>query len=138
MDRCLWIRESPYYSALLKMYPLEATPKNDIIFAYPEESRSILDEIIIEDVACTSELRQLGEKGPLADFPADEVEHIRHRLQHMGKQVQFSENAGNRHRKMVHAVAEEMGLLHYSHGHGASRCVIVSRRDAGTPPQPQR
>lgn len=126
-DRVLWLKEMGYVARLVKMRPLNCTPKNDIIVAWPIElhvpdwPRDELANGLVRDVIEGSVINGLC---------ADEVETVAAELQSamtLGGMYRSTDGLGARRRKVVHAVAESLGLYHKSVGRGARRVVLVQK-----------
>lgn len=132
-DRILWLRSAQYHARLAKIRPESCTPKNDLLVAWPIALSYIftgdwsLDELangFVRDVVEGSVLNGLG------DAEVSEVERMLKDLVCDDDSPGFcrlSAGAGKRRRKVVHAVAESMGLWHRSDGKGIQRSVTVQR-----------
>lgn len=132
-DRLQWLREGQYHARLSKMRPLSCTPKNDVLIAWPRnhsfsfQSDWPLDGLangFVRDVVEGSVLNGLG----LAEVT--EVERMLRDLvcnENSPGVYRSAAGAGKRRRKVVHAVAESMGLWHRSYGRGTNRSVLVRR-----------
>lgn len=127
LDRKLWLEEGGYEVRVVKMRPLECTPKNDVIVAWKGKGgRWGVDEemgAFLESVREGSVIRGLGVR------EVREVEQMLRMEVCEGVDGEFwsPRGLGKRKRKVVHAVAESMGLYHESFGKGKGRRVCVRR-----------
>ncbi len=129
-DRILRLREQGYDARLLKMYPLDCTPKNDIIITWPQGK---IQTKFAEDVKAMQFLERATSSVTMDYFPPAQVEHVEREIE---KHVLADGSAGvwtprcvrgARERKLVHAVADRLGLQHASEGRGSNRRVRVWR-----------
>eukprot|EP00177_Eucheuma_denticulatum_P005551 GFKZ01010091.1.p1 GENE.GFKZ01010091.1~~GFKZ01010091.1.p1 ORF type:complete len:617 (-),score=74.29 GFKZ01010091.1:1924-3774(-) len=126
-DRAMWLREGGYQTRLVKMRPLDCTPKNDVLVAWRGQAREWeVDAQMKEFVRGVAEgnvIRGLGVKEVL------QVEEIlRVEVCESGAgEFWFPPGLGKRRRKIVHAVADSMGLHHQSLGKGEARRVGVRK-----------
>lgn len=132
-DRVLWMREMNYNVRMVKMKPLDCTPKNDILIAWPGKGKSIPLISWDLDPESNSLLEDVRDASILKGFGAREVAEIEQILvakvcdESSAGQYTFAKGLGKRKRKVVHAVAESMGLWHESSGKGAERCISIRR-----------
>lgn len=127
LDRKLWLEEGGYEVRVVKMRPLECTPKNDVIVAWKGKGRmwGVDEEVeaFLEGVKEGNVIRGLG---------VGEVREVEQVLRMevcdgTDGEFWFPKGLGKRKRKVVHAVAESMGLYHESFGKGKERRVYVRR-----------
>lgn len=128
LDRKLWLEEGGYEVRVVKMRPLECTPKNDVIVAWKGDGSRRWDVdgemgAFLESVREGSVIRGLGveEVGEVECILRTEV------CDGVDGEFWFPKELGKRKRKVVHAVAESMGLHHESFGKGKERRVCVRR-----------
>ncbi|CDF40315.1 unnamed protein product [Chondrus crispus] len=143
-DRALWMGEMGYGVRVVKMRPLDCTPKNDMLVAWPRKTLGEEDSGFGSDVGWDLDidanmfLADVRDENVMKGLGMAEVAEVESILR---EQV-FSEDStglhhfpmglGKRKRKVIHAVAESMGLWHGSIGKGAQRYVSV-RRTASWP-----
>lgn len=139
-DRASWMSEMGYQVRVVKMRPLDCTPKNDMLITWPKATEDITDRLdsrnelkwdldtqankFLEDVRDGSVIKGLGISEVV------EVENILRTeisTEDSNGVYNFPAGLGKRRRKVVHAVAESMGLWHESAGKGAERYVSVRR-----------
>lgn len=126
-DRALWLREGGYQTRLVKMRPLDCTPKNDVLVAWKgggaEWDVDVQMGQFLKAVTDGSVIRGLGVDKVL------QVEAVlmREVCDSGAGEFWFPPGLGKRRRKIVHAVAESMGLFHESVGNGKERRVCVKR-----------
>ena len=162
-DRLLFAQETyGYKTALTRMDPWEASPKNDILlgwfdkhndddnnnndnnhspFGCNNNNTNEVEKGPVEDADCNADIQStkehLLESRPIdkdtVDWTLAEVEEMREFLAKFveGKERKyiFPTKMGGRRRKLVHHVAEEMGLAHWCHGKlYAEKTVAVAKR----------
>ncbi|GAX16914.1 hypothetical protein FisN_5Hh291 [Fistulifera solaris] len=149
-DRSLFLQEAfQYETCLTRMDPWEASPKNDIILAWRRASRysSYHPAKMPADVLCEQDILQTmnhllstsNEKDRVqcdtVDWTKEEEDEIRQKIiEFLESQsgssgvLLFPTRMGGRKRKLIHFVAEQMHLAHWSHGKKeAEKTVAVSR-----------
>lgn len=109
-DRSLWLLEQNYDVHLLKLRPLSATPKNDIILAWPKSltNGSLPPSITASTSSVTfhcdetiTDLEAYESGGFTASFDQDQVEAVRQKLCTMqGDEVTFEDVSGSLRRKV--------------------------------------
>jgi hypothetical protein len=149
-DRLLFMKEQyGYQTALTRMDPWESSPKNDILLGWHDDKKCPYHKGKMEpDDECnadieTSKQHLLGRTEahqfcrPTStdgvDWTWQEEEDVRALLNDFCKGDErkwiLPEGTGPRKRKLVHCVAEEMGLAHWSHGKKYSeKTVVVAKR----------
>jgi SAM-dependent methyltransferase len=140
-DRRLVLEEQfGYCTALTRMDPWEATPKNDILLAWKDKespswllpNRECEEDIqrTMEHLLCQPTTR--SSEQDCVDWTAEEEAEIRRRLEDFVQsdkaQLVFPTGTGGRGRKLVHYVAEQMSLLHFGCGKRKSEKVVVVER----------
>lgn len=139
-DRALWMQEVRYEVRVVKMRPLDCTPKNDLLMAWPkangEEDKSYLLENELKwdlDVQTNNFLKDVRDGSIIKGLGAAEVAKVENKLRtevcaegSSGLCI-FPAGLGKRKRKVIHAVAESMGLWHESAGKGTERYISVRR-----------
>lgn len=149
-DRRLFLEEVySFQTALTRMEPWEATPKNDILLAWRQDIKPNFQ--CISDQECQADIQLTidhllvptdngdtngnNSKQPMnsVDWTRDEEQEIRDTLQGFiasnNKRLVFPTRMGGRKRKLVHYVAEQMDLAHWCEGDRyADKTVGVSRR----------
>jgi hypothetical protein len=140
-DRRLLLEEHfGYRTALTRMEPWEATPKNDILLAWKDKERPpwlVPDRECEEDIQRTMKhlLCQPTVDSELdsVDWTAEEEATIRRELEDFVQsdevRLVFPTGTGGRGRKLVHYVAAEMSLLHWGQGKRAADKVVVVERN---------
>jgi hypothetical protein len=154
-DRLLFMKERyGYQTALTRMDPWESSPKNDILLGWLDDaSRQVQSPYHKSDVQpddeCNADIERsvqhllqddssphycqpTGLDGGV-DWTYEEEEDVRALL---GDFVESDERKwilptgmGSRKRKLVHSVAEQMGLAHWCHGQKyAEKTVVVAKR----------
>lgn len=126
-DRMRWMEGEGYVTELVQM-PRWTSPKNDVLIMWcGKEGEWRADEVangFVRDVVEGSVLRGLGES---------EVAEVGELLKDVvagGTGVYVTpRGVGKRRRKVVHGVAEGLGLAHESVGRGVDRVVVVRRSD---------
>uniref|UniRef100_A0A6T6WKG0 R3H domain-containing protein n=1 Tax=Amorphochlora amoebiformis TaxID=1561963 RepID=A0A6T6WKG0_9EUKA len=132
-DRILHIsaKNPKLHTTIIKMKPLTASPKNDIIIAshFP---------IPLNPKAPRASSSRSGDsktEDPFGQFPPEQVKDAKVRIRKWmdkggSETLEFTNLTGKRHRKIVHAVAESLGLGHRSVGdrRGKGRHVVVYRQ----------
>ncbi|PXF45260.1 Glutathione S-transferase C-terminal domain-containing protein [Gracilariopsis chorda] len=132
-DRLQWLREGQYHARLAKMRPLSCTPKNDVLLAWPRTYSSSFQPEWPLDGLANGFVRDVVEGSVLNGLGLAEVTEVERMLQNLVCDAnspgvyRSSAGAGKRRRKVVHAVAESMGLWHRSDGRGTQRSVLVRR-----------
>ncbi|GAX25209.1 hypothetical protein FisN_5Lh291 [Fistulifera solaris] len=149
-DRSLFLQEAfQYETCLTRMDPWEASPKNDIILAWRQVSQypSYHPVNMPPDVLCERDILQTmnhllnthNEKDRVhcdtVDWTKEEEDEIRQKIiEFLESQsgnsgvLLFPTRMGGRKRKLIHFVAEQMQLAHWSHGRKeAEKTVAVSR-----------
>jgi hypothetical protein len=154
-DRCLFLESFAYRTALMRMDPWEATPKNDIIVAWDPTKVTPADTtcFVIPDPDAQADLQvvtnQLLLLDPTAatdrhtdssDWTQDEEVEIRRQISDFLNQTEplpdkmdqvllFPTRMGGRKRKLIHYVATKFNLAHWSMGDKDSeKTVAVARR----------
>lgn len=151
-DRTLFLKERYHYqTALTRMDPWESSPKHDIILAWPSEKWSPFHSTYaqgIPDSECQADIKSSlqfllqrsasfsdtdGETD-LVDWTLEErklvEQKIRNFIDSNDQVFSFPAGMGKRKRKLVHYVAEQMGLSHWGAGKRASdKIVIVGKKD---------
>ena len=149
-DRRLFLEESfSYKTALTRMDPWEATPKNDILLAWSNDIvpsfQCMSDQECLADIQltinhllvpdATSAGYSVVDKGHVdsVDWTRDEEQEVCSTLQgfvsSQSNKMVFPTGLGGRKRKLIHYVAEQMGLAHWCEGKKyADKTVAVSRR----------
>mmetsp|Transcript_38349 Transcript_38349/g.92759 ORF Transcript_38349/g.92759 Transcript_38349/m.92759 type:complete len:459 (-) Transcript_38349:1394-2770(-) len=147
-DRRLFLQERyQYKTALLKMDPLESTPKNDIIVAWKPALAKIDDSLFCErDSECSGDVEttrtQLAEgtcSAGSTNWTEEEEAEIMALIVEFLQQTRgtaeelkafvFPTLMGRRKRKLIHYVASKMDLAHWSVGSKSSdKTVAVARR----------
>lgn len=151
-DRSLFLRETfQFNTCLTRMDPWEASPKNDILLAwrrakhYPKYHPANMPP----DISCERDIRQtmehllhpnnnhekVSDQRDTVDWTKEEEDEIRQKImEFIGAQpdssavLMFPTRMGGRKRKLIHYVAEQMQLAHWSHGKKeAEKTVAVSR-----------
>ena len=144
-DRLLYMKETFGYSdiALTRMDPWEASPKNDILVGWRKKANGVGSpyERISDDgdhafpSPCSSCNRDIdtavnqllaalpevdNDSGEFVDWTEDESDKIEAELRAFiasaNDTFKFSTGMGRRKRKLVHAIAERLDLLHWSEG----------------------
>lgn len=129
-DRCEALKDKGFQAVLVKMRPLECTPKNDIIVAAPADKFPGDWEV---DAVADDVVNSLMKGGATSAYPDNLVKDIEKRIiravvaEGSHGELSFPCKRGARERKLVHAVAIELGLFHSSCGGGAKRRVRVAR-----------
>ena len=140
---------------LTRMVPWQSSPKNDILIGWSQQScnpyRSLSTAVPGEDISCDADfevaLQHLfgktvhgGAKKELTstdqnDWTAQEENEMRSEIEQFllssadCQQCSFPKGMGGRKRKVVHFVAESMGLRHWGEGKkDADKIVVVARR----------
>lgn len=141
-DRVAGLCERGYTDALpVKMKPETCTPKNDVLVAWPPEtSMNGEDSSSNNDLWCVDH----RSNGAIVDFQNSsvlnglgikEVEAVERMLRTVVCEAGSSgiyispPGGGKRARKIIHAVADGLGLTHESIGRGSERHVIVKRHE---------
>jgi len=148
-DRRLFLKEVfGYTTALARMEPWEATPKNDILLAWRTQDEHVprYDLTAIDD-SCAGDIKATGQF--LLESPQDcgstEVDWSKHEESEIRSLLEdyiasdgfesystltFPSRMGKSKRKLVHYLAEELGLNHWSHGskHGEKTVCIARKR----------
>lgn len=143
-DRLLFLRDAGYDNIrLVKMRPIQCTPKNDILVAWRGNDSQVVEKNILgnrqaadlwpidhvsngvfSDFADASVLNGLGEDDVNA------VEEVLRKVVCAPGSLGFYESiagTGPRARKVIHAVAHSLALSHKSVGKGVDRRVVVTR-----------
>lgn len=150
-DRSLFLQETfAYETCLTRMDPWEASPKNDILLAWRRADTYPLyhPANMPPDVSSEQDIRQTmdhllhqneksKEQRDSVDWTKEEENEIRKRIEDFfgsksnddSKDILvFPTRMGGRRRKLIHFVAEQMQLAHWSHGKKeAEKTVAVSR-----------
>jgi hypothetical protein len=147
-DRLLFLQEHYNYStALVRMDPWEASPKHDVLLAWHSEEWSPFKEHAMEpDDACNADMQMslnyLLEADELekdsVDWTLEEQRQIEEELQHFmncnERKYIFPTRMGGRKRKLVHYVAEQLGLAHWGVGlKDADKTVAVGKLKKDSP-----
>ena len=146
LDRLDGIRElsantdSRFDGRICKMEPLTATPKNDILIAWPESVAVDVESYrLSEDPLTGQNLATVRTEMEACDeCKITGLAEIRQKL------VAFKDDpsqscltledvSGSQARKLVHSEAERLGLLHASEGKGKARKVIVRKPETQSP-----
>ncbi|KAA8499170.1 Glutathione S-transferase C-terminal domain-containing protein [Porphyridium purpureum] len=139
LDRCFAAGESLYCTRLLKLRPLCASPKNDILVGWPQESDRGADGQV-----CTCRQISTAFEPDLlmehiceqvrnnVDFSVEHFERFSSDLKafkrlDLGNELILADGVGKKIRKAAHAAAEECGLYHHSRGEGKQRKVLVRK-----------
>ena len=145
-DRRLYLEEKfGFHTALTRMEPWEATPKNDILLAWKSDVNVSLEILPNDDcetdvrkamalLLCqptTSQINDTQEGG--IDWTTQEEAGIRQTLQKFvdgsEAQYEFPVGMGSRTRKLIHHVAASMSLEHWGQGkRSGEKTVIVARK----------
>jgi hypothetical protein len=149
-DRKLFLEEVySFRTALTRMDPWEATPKNDILMAWRQDLKPNFQ--CVTDKECQADIQwtidhllvptsngdtngdNYKEAENSVDWSRDEEQEIRDKLQDFvageNNKLVFPTRMGGRMRKLVHYVAEQMGLPHWSEGaKDADKIVVVGRQ----------
>lgn len=119
-DRVLWLRDCGFQARLLKIRG--GGWKNDVVVGWKGEG---------VEWQVDAEMEQLFwrvREGGLGGLGEAEVRETRIQMvEEMEKGGIFTGGKGRRGRKVVHAVAESLGMWHESQGKGARRTVVVKR-----------
>jgi len=132
-DRMKLLDELGYNSVLVKMKPLDCTPKNDVIVAYSKDREIVIGNKFKDDEYTNGEYAKIRNEGSIKNYPAEQVAEIEKRIRATVMapgspgMLEFKCARGSRERKIVHAVADKLGLKHESSGRGAQRAVCVWR-----------
>jgi len=152
-DRAKWAEESGYSTILTKMTPLDATPKNDILLGWKSTNismdfcqlctKSSSDILNARSHLIGDRYHEKYNQGDrkevmlnddnMVEWSLTELEEIKSALKIFQQNVNESEmrfppGQGPRKRKLVHHLAETMGLKHFSIGSKKSeRSVVVSK-----------
>jgi hypothetical protein len=142
LDRMLYLQESfGFCTALTRMDPWEASPKHDVILAWKSDEWSpFVTKGAIFDDACNADIRLAHEfllhsdefVEDSSEWTLEEVESIRTALQDFVESelvsYTFSTRMGGRKRKLIHCLAEQLGLLHWGLGkQDGSKTVVVAK-----------
>jgi hypothetical protein len=142
-DRRIFLEQTFGFETILtRMHPWEATPKHDIIIGWRGKSNSYVrrpDEECNADILLTIQHLSLlpatndsSDAPDTVDWSKEEENDIRDQINNfldLGESVfVFPTYMGRRRRKLIHAVAEEMKLKHWSVGRKyGEKTVAVSR-----------
>lgn len=139
--------EHPSETALVKMLDRSASAKHDIILAYPPLPHNAAHRYLgaVADAGVLpASMRARTSAAMTDDFASQAVEALRARMLDWQQRdcaeaaqrriLLLREYRGPRQRKMVHAVADALGLYHFSVGEGRRRVAAVSRRFASLHP----
>lgn len=149
-DRSLFLQETfQYETCLTRMDPWEASPKNDILLAWRRASSypTYHPASMPPDVSCERDIHQtmdhllhssndkVEDQRDTVDWTREEEDEIRQQItDFLGAHTDFNgvflfpTRMGARKRKLIHFVAEQMQLAHWSHGkRDAEKTVAVSR-----------
>ena len=141
---------------LTRMEPLDSSPKNDILLGWTtsgklkspysetndanmsidpcvsETERQLSSLINAPDQAESKDKEESAEKTLRIDWTSEEEEVIRSKLQGVtlgSGTFRFPTGMGSRHRRLIHFVAEDMGLAHWGDGKkGKDKTVCVAQR----------
>jgi hypothetical protein len=157
-DRRLFLEEQHYCTALLRMEPMDVTPKNDILVAWRHDETfcagSVKDSFSIPsstsqaDVEFAKEHLFLNKSEEASDQPEKfindhndwtreeerdiecTISEFLDRTKEMEDQVHiFPTRMGRRKRKLIHFVAEKLDLTHWSYGSKDSeKTVAIARK----------
>jgi hypothetical protein len=150
-DRRLFLEEVySFRTALTRMDPWEATPKNDILMAWRRDVTPNFQ--CVPDQECQADIQwtidhllvpstingdtngnNYKQAENSVDWSRDEEQEIRNKLQDLvaseNDKLVFPTRMGGRMRKLVHYVAEQMGLPHWSEGvKDGDKTVVVGRQ----------
>lgn len=129
-DRAAWIADAGYATRLVKMRPLDCTPKNDVLVAWPAAHG---DKPWEEDADANTYVADMADGSVIRGFSPEKVATVERKLRYRvcndksDGYFLFPAGIGPRGRKVVHAVAESLGLWHVSQGRGKHRRVLVRR-----------
>jgi Methyltransferase domain len=137
-DRAAWLIASGFEAQMVKMRPLTCSPKNDILLAWPQRQiqgdSTYVDDSWVADVESNKSLQAIVAAGGILNgFDLAKVTAVGRTLRETvvsessPGEYMFPLGQGSRGRKIVHAVADSLGLHHCSLGTGRERCVVVSR-----------
>ena len=128
---------------LTRMEPLDSSPKNDILLGWTtsgklkspysetNDANMLIDPCVSEtelqlsslinapDQAESKDKEESAEKSLRMDWTSEEEEVIRSKLQGVmlgSDTIRFPTGMGSRHRRLIHFVAEDMGLAHWGDG----------------------
>ena len=147
-DRRLFLQQHGYQTALMRMDPWEVTPKNDIVCVWRDGQFDFLP-----DVECQADVKhatnhllsppnQDGNNDPVdaVDWSGEEEQETRKTIQDfldrtcdledkMEQVFMFPTKMGGRRRKLIHFVAGQLNLAHWSEGSkDREKTVAVARR----------
>lgn len=133
-DRMAWVEKNENFVRLVKMEPVECSPKNDMLVVWPRSWGGDNENDWAPDVRANAVVEEVVRKeGALRDFEASHVADVIRLLREEvcsagsdGEHV-FPFGQGSRGRKLVHGVAGHLDLFHSSIGKGAKRQVVVRR-----------
>ena len=140
-DRKLYLEERGFHTALCRLEPWDASPKNDVLVAWKEGPgiRTAVDSIVEAELLQTrvylsghgTEPKR-AKQDVASEWTPQEEQSIRDTLQSFLKSSEttyvFPVGMGGRQRKLIHYVAEQMGLKHWGHGKkNADKTVVVGR-----------
>ena len=159
-DRLLFMKERyGYQTALTRMDPWESSPKNDILLGWFDDASQQVqspyqngdmqpDEECNADIQCSIQHLLQGEAHspnyycqPTSldgvDWTWQEEQDMRALLEEFVESDKrkwiLPTGMGSRKRKLVHCVAEQMGLAHWCHGQKyAEKTVVVAKRTGHT------
>jgi hypothetical protein len=150
-DRQMFLEDNHQYkTALMRMDPWEVTPKNDILVAWKPESIINMEEVFSKpDLECQADVEVAkshllyplsASQGESSDWTKVEEQAIRQTVQDfldrtesmqdkMDQVFIFPTRMGGRTRKLIHFVAGQLNLAHWSVGSKDSdKTVAVARR----------
>jgi hypothetical protein len=147
-DRRLFLQQHGYQTALMRMDPWEVTPKNDIVCVWRHGNFDFLP-----DVECQADVKHAtnhllsppnkdNNNNPVdaVDWSGEEEQEIRKTIQgfldrtcdledKMEQVFLFPTKMGGRRRKLIHFVAGQLDLAHWSEGSkDRDKTVAVARR----------
>ena len=164
-DRRLFLESHGYQTALVRMDPWEATPKNDIIVAWdmgrftwkdshhlatPDldaqaDVQIVMTQLLLDTRTPRSSSKETRTPMDHSDWTHDEEEEIHgqisdflHRTESLSTKLEqvlvFPTRMGGRKRKLIHFVAHQLELAHWSVGEKDSeKTVAVARRGQNKP-----
>jgi hypothetical protein len=149
-DRKLFLEEVySFRTALTRMDPWEATPKNDILMAWRQDLKPnfqcftdqecqadiqwTIDHLLVPTSNGDTSDNKYNQAENSVDWSRDEEQEIRNKLQDLvaseNEKLAFPTRMGGRMRKLVHYVAEQMELPHWSEGvKDGEKIVVVGRQ----------
>jgi len=148
-DRRLFLETAyNYRTAMMRMDPWEATPKNDILVAWDPKQINVGSSFEDPDPECLKDMQVVtaqllnprGESTDSSDWTKEEEQEIEREILDFLKQTEqledkmdqvfvFPTRMGGRKRKLIHFVAQRSDLAHWSVGEkDADKTVAIARR----------